>query len=992
MFRLTCRQQDIFKMQNPGLMRAFRCILFNLILCSCPFILNAQYFSTGQDPASIRWRQIKSGNFRIIYPDYYETHGQYLANIFDRIWKAETHTLIAKPPRIPVLLHNSSSLANGVTVWAPKRIELYPAPDPDAYAEEWLEQLAIHEYRHALQINKMNKGFTRALYYVFGEQATGGILGAFVPTWFLEGDATVTETALTKTGRGRVGWFEGYLRAQLLEKGIYNFNLATLGSYKTFTPDAYELGYYLVGMGRKNYGPELWNYSLDHVAKYPFMIVPLADGIKRTTGISKVKWYRKSLLELDSIWKEQDRKTIKTPSVMISRRNPRDYTTYTHPMYYNDSLIIVEKASNEDVHRFVTIDLKGHEKNLFRIGAFQDGSNSISDSLMAWAEYEPDIRWANRNYSVIKMYDFQTGKIRHLTRRSRYYAPVLSHEGKMIVAVRISEKGESFLEIIRISDHKVIFSKKAPGSATYQSPDFTADDKQLIYLYLDEKGKTIAACDIANGKESYQLPFTFTGIDGPSHMIKNYVIYSADYSGVENLYALDTLTNKIFQVSSSKFGAYDPDFNSGKTKLIYSDYTSDGLMFSEARIDTASWVPLDSVSDYSFKLADILASQEKVNLQDSLAKEGLFRMLLDKSTGHDTAGISHPQSTSKKYSKIGHLFNIHSWAPVSLSATNLSLHPGIMALSQNILSTAFASAGYDWNYNEGTGKFYLNFSYQGLFPVFDLNVSYGNKVGYYYTSQSSATLNRFTWNELSMGLTTSVPLNFSKGIWFRTLTPSVNATLTDVFHNNSTPEVFTKGWINTLTYDLGYSQYLRSNYQDMYPQWGQNIEITYSNSPFGDSNLGSIWAVQTNFYFPGILRHHGIWLYGGYQQRDENTVYGYSYSELVPYPRGYTNGYNNHLFSFSANYKFPFLRPDWSAGGVLYFKRFKLNLFFDQAMGDNTDAIDWNLPDLYQTIGSELTAELHLLRFVYPFELGVRPMYFPTNNSWGFQFLYSVNF
>ena len=38
------------------------------------------------------------------------------------------------------------------------------------------EQLAIHEYRHSVQINKMNRGFTRALYYIFGEQATGGIL------------------------------------------------------------------------------------------------------------------------------------------------------------------------------------------------------------------------------------------------------------------------------------------------------------------------------------------------------------------------------------------------------------------------------------------------------------------------------------------------------------------------------------------------------------------------------------------------------------------------------------------------------------------------------------------------------------------------------------------------------------------------------------------------------------------------------------------------
>ena len=61
-------------------------------------------------------------------------------------------------------------------------------------------------------------------------------------------------------------------------------------------------------------------------------------------------------------------------------------------------------------------------------------------------------------------------------------------------------------------------------------------------------------------------------------------------------------------------------------------------------------------------------------------------------------------------------------------------------------------------------------------------------------------------------------------------------------------------------------------------------------------------------------------------------------------------------------------------------------------MGDDNKTIDWNLPDLYQTLGSELTAELHILRFVYPFELGVRPMYFPTNNSWGCQFIYSVSF
>ncbi len=991
MFRPTCSQQDIIEMRTTGL-RLFLIVIFiPFLIGSLPLTLMGQYFSTGQDPASIRWKQIKTDHYKVIYPSTYEIHAQYIANIMDKVCLYETKTLSAKLPRIPILIHTQSSISNGITVWAPKRIEYYTAPDPDEYAEEWLEQLSIHEYRHALQINKMNKGFTRALYYVFGEQATGGILGAFVPRWFLEGDATVTETSLSKSGRGRSGWFEAVLRAQLLEKGIYNFNRAVLGSYKTFIPDAYELGYYLVGMGRKNYGPELWNYSLDHVAKYPFMVVPFADGIRRTTGLSMVKWYKKSLGELDSLWKEQDRKTPRTKSRMITKRNPKNYTTFTHPMYYNDSVIIAERKTNEDVDRFVSIDMNGREKKLFQIGAYEDGSNSISGNLIAWAEYEPDIRWENRDYSCILIYDLKTRKTRHLTTRSRYFAPVLSNKGDMIVAVRNSPQGESFLEVLSTANGKVLYSKKAEGSATFQSPDFTDDDNQVVCIYMNEKGKTISTWNLSTNETKYQLAYTYTGIDGPSHMYKDKLLFSSDYTGIENLYATDTVTDIISQVTSAPFGAYDPDFNSGKTKFLYSEYCSDGLMISEANTDTSTWTPLNKLQDNSFKLYDILAAQDKVNIQDTLLNDRLYKMFGEPSQNWDSVGIRHSTYPSSKYSKAAHLFNIHSWAPVSLSISNLTLHPGVMALSQNLLSSAFASAGYDWDYNDRTGQFYLNFSYQGLFPVFDMNASFGKRAGYYITSNTSPRT-RFTWNEFKLSVQVSVPLNFTRGTWYRGLTPSISASLIDVIHDKTTPEPFTKGWVNTLSYSLSYYQYKRSNYQDMYPRWGQSFSASLTNCPFGSNDMGSIWAVQTNLYFPGMLRHHGIWLYGGYQQRNENTVYGYSYSEVIPYPRGYTNGYDNHLISFSVNYKFPLFCPDWSVGGVFYFKRFILNLFYDQAMGDDDTTINWNLPDLYQTIGSELTAQLHLLRFAYPFDLGVRPMYFPGNNSWGCQFVYAVNF
>jgi len=231
-----------------------RIFLAFVLLHSLISLSIAQYYSTGQDPASLRWKQIKTKQFRIIYPESFENRSQYLANIMEMVCREETRTLPAKVPRMPVIIHSQSSQSNGLTVWAPRRIEFYPCPPQDSYPEEWLEQLAIHEYRHAVQVSKMNQEYTRVLSFIFGEQALGAVLGLYIPPWFLEGDAVCTETALSNSGRGRTCNFESILRAQLLEKGPYSYDKAVLGSYRTFTPDAYELGYPMVAMARKEYG------------------------------------------------------------------------------------------------------------------------------------------------------------------------------------------------------------------------------------------------------------------------------------------------------------------------------------------------------------------------------------------------------------------------------------------------------------------------------------------------------------------------------------------------------------------------------------------------------------------------------------------------------------------------------------------------------------------------------------------------------------------
>ena len=947
----------------------------------------SQYYSTGQDPASIRWQYIKTDRYKLVYPAPFEKKAQYLANLMDIICRNETTTLLAKVPRIPIILHTQSVISNGVTVWAPKRIELYSCPPQQTYAEEWLEQLAIHEYRHAIQISKMNQGFSKALYYIFGEQITGGILGLYVPSWFLEGDATVTETAMTNSGRGRSGLFESTLRAQVVEKGPYSYDKATMGSYKTFTPDAYSLGYYLVGQSRARYGADLWNTALDRVAKLPFMVVPFNSGIHKVTGKWKTQLYKESLSTLDSAWKKQLAATHHPVMHSITLKDPKNHTVYNHPIHLNDSTILADKSSMDDVDRFVLIHRRtGKEQILLTPGYHISGTTSIGGDYLVWSELENDVRWSNRDYAEIRMYNFKTQKQQELTHESRYFAPIISSDGARVAAVYFSEENQCSIDILEVPSGKLVKRYLIPDYEQAITPNWSPDETKIIFTLLTKKGETIAILDLVTGKILTLFPPSYNDFNGTTFFYRQYILFSVDHSGAENIYAMDTLSHAIFKITSGRFATFDADLSSDKLTMICSDYTSDGLMVVEIPIDTTEWIPLRQINNHAYRLSDLLAAQETANIQDSVLDRNIYKMNSSDHANLQKDTIIGREYPSRKYSKFLNLFNLHSWAPVSFDLNNLNFNPGVMVLSQNALSTMFAGAGWEYDLNEQTGKFYTSLSYRGWYPAINLQFDIGNRAGFVRYHGSSRTY-RVTWQETNFKAYVSIPWNFSHGRWSRYFQPSVGSTLIGVKHNASTPDNFTAGWIQTLDYRVTASQYQHSSQKDVYPRLGQAIDITFRHTPFGANNMGSIFGAEANLYFPGIDRHHGIWLYGGYQQRNEKDVYGYSFSNLIAYPRGYTSVYDDNLVSLSLNYKLPLWYPDFSFGSVVYLKRLKLNLFYDWATGRNSGYMN-----NYQSVGSELTADFHFLRFVAPIEMGVRSIFFPSTGGWGFEFLYAVSY
>jgi len=276
-------------------------ILFLIYFGLCP-LANGQYFVSGQDPSSIKWLQINTENFQVIFPQEFEKEAQRLSYVLEKVYAYGSMTLHHEPRKISVILHTHTINSNGLVAWAPKRIELFTTPNQSIYAEDWLEQLAIHEFRHNVQLDKIQNELPGIINVLLGEQATAIVVGLYLPMWFLEGDAVVTETGLSESGRGRMASFSMGYRAQLLEKGAYSYDKAYFGSYKDYVPNYYELGYWMVGKNREKYGSKIWSESLSNIADKPLSFTPFSASLKKNTGQSVKQLYSGMIDEMQYQW------------------------------------------------------------------------------------------------------------------------------------------------------------------------------------------------------------------------------------------------------------------------------------------------------------------------------------------------------------------------------------------------------------------------------------------------------------------------------------------------------------------------------------------------------------------------------------------------------------------------------------------------------------------------------------------------------------------
>ena len=958
-------------------------IILALFISICA---KAQYFQTGQDPSSIGWMQINTVNFRIIYPEEFEKQAQRLSFVLEKVYGYGWKTLDSKPHKISVVLHTRTVNSNGLVAWAPKRIELFTTPHQQIYSQDWLEQLALHEFRHLVQLDKIQTAMPGLIKVILGEQATAIAIGAYLPFWFLEGDAVVMETALSNSGRGRLASFSMPYRAQLIEREAFSFDKAYLGSYKDYVPNHYELGYLMVGKSREKFGSKIWSDALDKTGNKPLSLTPLNSSLKKNTGQSTKKLYSGIFDDLSKSWK-QSYLSRSIDSISIVSPSRKVFSEYLFPEFYKDSFLVAYRTSLNDIGRFVLISPDKTEKVIFTPGTIIDESVSMQKDLIIWAENRADLRWTHANRSVIQVLNIRNKDNYEIRNQNKLFSPAISPDLKSFAAVEVNPENNISLSVFDLKTGIVKDRFNTADNQYFFTPCWDEKGETLYFVSLSGKGKYLGSVNLKTKQLQQLTKYTYANLKNPVYS-GNHIFFSSDFSGVDNIYSLDLKSKKIVEIASVPFGADYPAISEKGNKLVFSNYSSSGYQLGVIQLtDNKNKKEISTIQLKTDSLAQTLAKQE-MGIPD----------------------FSNPDSVSydtKKYSKLGHLFNFHSWAPAFIDVNSYEIRQGVSLFSQNLLGTAETRLGYDYDVANQTGKLRLGFNYSGLFPVFNAEVSYGNEASNYYQVTntidkfnqvilSDTVTKRYVWKELSMDLDVRVPLIFSKGKYTRAFVPEIHYSLKNVSGLDSTLDDLYPENHHALSYRIFLYNILRQSGRALQPKWGQQVDMIYRNSPFHGSDFGTLSGIQSVLYFPAFGVNSGVRIYQGYQVK--YFSHRYAFPDFVRFPRGFQSYQNNKIYSLAADYKIPLFYPDFSFGKLAYIKRIKTSLFYDWAwlstpVTDENGTIYPNAHEMIlQSLGVELTSDFHVLRFFAPLELGFRTIYRPEFNDFQYNLLFSIDF
>ena len=671
-------------------------------------------------------------------------------------------------------------------------------------------------------------------------------------------------------------------------------------------------------------------------------------------------------------------------STQLSAERTKGYTKFRYPQYLDQDLVLSLCETLDKPDAFVVTDRNtGKSRHIAYTGAVSSRPSEVVGGRVWWTEYRRSLLFAERVNSKLCYMDLERGRTRTLSRMQKvlYPTPISEYELAWVEylpngvynIVRGNPKPRHEEEYLRV---------EVPSDIEIHGLAYDNYTRALYFIATDDSGMWLGRVGRNREIEHVSRGAYITISDLRA---KDGVLYFGSIqSGKDEVHCYDLRTATEYRISASTYGSFSP-MPVKRDTVLMTTYNRYGYHIAEQKVvrDTLPKV------EYAKLPINLVNPQRKkwntVNL-DTVRFIGADSMLQAAKELGQTKRKGIKPLRDKRYNGAAHLFNIHSWAPVSYDPFALSeegaldFNLGATIMSQNILSTASGYLTWGWNAREGS-VFKGAFRYYGLGVNLSINATYGGTQQLYsaytflynpLTDKYQAVLpggkeeyitNPVTGKEelvlneepdlgkyYNIGMMASLPLYFQAGYHTRYVQVSAgynysNGLVAKVdrlsveIGKGSVSNIAKIGYkegVHLLQFGAGYQDMVRLAHKDFLPRWGQVVSLNYALNP-ADNNFGHLVSVYGKAYFPGVARHHSLSLAAVYQTSlggfdRENALSNLAFHSGRLVPRGfYTSEIENRNYvATSINYALPIWYPDLGCS-VIQFKRVRLNLGFDYA-------------------------------------------------------------
>ena len=506
-----------------------------------------------------------------------------------------------------ITLTDVSDGANGQASSVPFNfINAFGVP-PDSLDElndfdDYVKLLITHEFTHVVHLDTILSPCALIYNTLLGKTFAPNLAE---PVWFIEGMAVLMESRQTTAGRLRSSFYDMHLRVPFLEGRAFGLDQVTAipSAYPQGTA-AYLYGSSLLRYVEDRYGP----HKIRELSqRYADTCVP--GGLNRTAiqtvgrgyagifGAGLFDDWRRSVGHRYALEVEEAEQRPLTSATRITWDAPAPRSEGPGARFFPDGTLAYHRTNNDQSPAYVRLDpASGAYRPLANLqGGGPAAPTPDGQALIFQRLYYPQLALriagsSNVSWNDLFRLDVASGSVRQLTRGVRAHEPDVSPDGKQIVCV-LAGTGTRRLALVPIEGGEPRpLMPGAPGLAF--TPAFSPDGRLIAYSRWKPGGfRDIHIYDLATATDRALAVDRAMDIDPRFSPDGRYVLYSSDRSGINNIYAYELATQRLYQVTNVLSGAFQPTVSPDGHRLVFTGFTADGFDLWTMPYDPATFLP-----------------------------------------------------------------------------------------------------------------------------------------------------------------------------------------------------------------------------------------------------------------------------------------------------------------------------------------------------------------------------------------------------------------